>query len=456
MKKTSLLIIILIVSLTSFAQKPNTKTASLIEDEKLTWWRDAKFGMFIHFGAYAIPARGEWVKNREAMTTEQYQKYVEEFNPTEYNPKEWAKLAKQAGMKYAVMTAKHHDGFCLYDSKLTEYKVTTYVKGRDLTKEFLEAFRAEGLKVGLYYSVIDWHHPDYPHYGDMMHPMRGNQAFKDVKHNWDNYLKYMHGQVEELVTNYGKIDVMWFDFSYGEMKGEKWKAKELVQMVRKKQPGIILNNRLMGDGTGTIGESNALGDFETPEMGVPDEPRKDTNGKIVPWETCLTLNNNWGYNARDNEWKSPELVIHSLVNCVSKGGNLLLNIGPNAKGNIPVESVRILQSVGQWMKANGESIYGCEPAQIPKPDWGRFTQKGKILYAHILHPTIGHINIKNYQDRIVKARLLSDQSELYWENTWWGDNSTNNLFINIQKPTYQHYNLPDAIDTVFEIELKEK
>lgn len=227
-------------------------------------------------------------------------------------------------------------------------------------------------------------------------------------------------------------------------------------MVRKKQPGIILNNRLMGDGTGTIGESNALGDFETPEMGVPDEPRKDTNGKIVPWETCLTLNNNWGYNARDNEWKSPELVIHSLVNCVSKGGNLLLNIGPNAKGNIPVESVRILQSVGQWMKANGESIYGCEPAQIPKPDWGRFTQKGKILYAHILHPTIGHINIKNYQDRIVKARLLSDQSELYWENTWWGDNSTNNLFINIQKPTYQHYNLPDAIDTVFEIELKEK
>ncbi len=420
----------------------------------LDWWQQARFGMFIHFGAYAVPARGEWVKNRETLTTEQYQKYIDTFNPVDYNPREWARLAKQAGMKYAVMTAKHHDGYCLFDSKLTDYKVGTYIKGRDLVREFLDAFRAEGLKVGLYYSVIDWQHPDYPHYGDPMHPQRDNEAYKGKKHNWDTYLTYMHGQVQELATQYGKLDVMWFDFSYGEMKGEKWKAKELVDMVRKNQPGILLNNRLLGDGTGKIGDANALGDFETPEQGVPDVPRRDDRGKIVPWETCLTLNNNWGYHATDQDWKSPELVIHTLVNCVSKSGNLLLNVGPDARGNIPPQSVAILHQVGEWMKLNGASIYGCGASDLPKPDWGRFTQQGKKLYAHVLHPNIGHINIKNYQDKVLKAKVLMNGAEAFVENTWWGDHSTNNVFINLKKPTYQHYNLPDPIDTVYEVLLK--
>lgn len=436
--------VITVLSLCSFYSKAQTS-------HHLQWWQEDRFGMFIHFGAYAVPARGEWVKNRESLTSEQYQVYIDAFNPTDYNPKEWARLAKKAGMKYAIMTAKHHDGFCLFDSKLTDYKY----KKRDLIREFLEAFRNEGLKVGLYYSVIDWHHPDYPHYSDMMHPQRNNAAFKDIKHNWGNYLKYMHGQVEELTTRYGKIDVMWFDFSYGDMKGEKWKAKELVNMVRKNQPDIILNNRLMGDGTGKIGEVNAIGDFETPEQGVPDEPRRDSKGNIIPWETCLTLNNNWGYHATDNEWKSMQLVIHTLVNCVSKNGNLLLNVGPDARGNIPTKSIEILEKVGQWMKLNGESIYGCGASSIPKPDWGRITQKGNKIYAHVMNPQIGHINIKNYQDKAIKAKVLMSGAEAFIENTWWGDHSTNNVFINIKKPTYEHYKLPDEVDTVYEVELKD-
>ena len=176
------------------------------------WFRDARFGMFIHWGIYAIPARGEWVRSQEKISIEDYQKYFNEFNPKDYDPREWAKLAKQAGMKYAVITAKHHDGFCLFDSKLTDYKVTNTPVGRDLLKEFLDAFRAEGLKVGVYYSLIDWHHPDYPAYGDRQHPMRDNPEWKDQKYNWDNYLKYMHGQVREICSNYGKINILWFDF----------------------------------------------------------------------------------------------------------------------------------------------------------------------------------------------------------------------------------------------------
>ncbi len=189
--------------------------------ERMKWYTDVRFGMFIHWGIYAIPARGEWVRNAERTTLEDYQKYFDSFDPVDYNPREWAKLAKQAGMKYAVLTTKHHDGFCLFDSAYTDYKATNTKANRDLVREYVDAFRAEGLKVGFYYSLLDWHHEDYPHYGDMYHPMRDNEAFKGKEHNFENYLDYMHAQVRELCTNYGKIDLMWFDFSYGDMRAEK-------------------------------------------------------------------------------------------------------------------------------------------------------------------------------------------------------------------------------------------
>jgi alpha-L-fucosidase len=240
------------------------------------WWREARFGMFIHFGAYAVAGRGEWVKSNDRLTTEQYQKYIDAFNPTDFDAKAWARTAKAAGMKYAVLTAKHHDGFCMFDSKLTDYKLSAKFGGRDLIREFLDAFRAEGLKVGLYYSVIDWHHPDYPNVGN--HPQRDDKEYAKRTFVWDNYLKYMHGQVEELVKNYGKIDIMWFDYSFGEYNGEKWKAKELVEMVRKYQPGIILDNRLETN-NGSSPEQRMIrnfGDFDTPEQGIPDVAITDT------------------------------------------------------------------------------------------------------------------------------------------------------------------------------------
>ena len=367
--------------------------------ERTEWFRDARFGMFIHYGPYAVPARGEWVKSVEKMTNKEYQKYVDAFVPSNYNPTEWATIAKQAGMKYAVMTAKHHDGFCMYDSKLTDYKITTNLPGRDFIKEFTDSFRAQGLKVGLYYSLIDWHHKDYPHVGN--HPLAGIDSLKKSA-DWDKYIQYMHKQIEELMTQYGKIDVLWLDYSFGEYSGEKWKADELVKMIRKHQPDIIINSRLeISSNTSEKGRSyDGYGDFETPEQAIPDSGVKNIYGQAIPWETCLTLNNNWGYSARDNDWKSPKLIIQSLVNIVSKDGNLLLNISPDSEGNIPIQSKNILSEVGKWMKVNSESIYGCGSSDMTKPDWGYFTQKYNTIqyntiqyntiYAHWTNPKIGY------------------------------------------------------------------
>ena len=272
------------------------------------WFRRDRFGMFIHWGLYAIPARGEWVRHGERISNEVYQKYFDEFNPSSYEPKKWAKAAKAAGQKYAVLTSKHHDGFCLFDSALTDYKSTATKCGRDLVAEFLDAFRSEGIKVGLYYSLLDWHHPAYPAYEDTIHPMRGNEAYKD-REPFENYIDYFHGQVKELCTKYGQIDILWFDFSYGEMKSDKWKAKELVEMVRSFQPDVLIDNRLevSGEGFGSIVNEvpNAWsGDFASPEQIIPPEGLVNVKGEPIPWEACITLNDNWGYSSTDFNYKN--------------------------------------------------------------------------------------------------------------------------------------------------------
>jgi alpha-L-fucosidase len=422
--------------------------------QRTEWMTDARFGMFIHFGAYAVPARGEWVKTTERMTNEEYQKYVDVFNPVDCDMSEWARLAKEAGMKYAVMTAKHHDGFCLFDSRLTDYSTGKTI-GRDLVKEFLDAFRAEGLKVGLYYSLIDWHHPDYPKYKHPNHPMRDREEFREEKINWDNYLKYMHGQVEELTTRYGRLDIMWFDFSYGEMTGEKWQARKLVDMVRKNQPWIILNNRLQASGEGVIGLRDFyLGDFDTPEQGVPEQEMKDQFGNPLRWETCLTLNNNWGYAQNDHAWKSPTLVIQTLIDIVSKNGNLLLNVGPDGRGNIPPESVAILKKVGEWMKLNSESIYGCGRSDLETPSWGRITQKDNTLYLHWMYPKIGYLNMKGFADKAKAVTVLSTGAEAFTAKEWWGNRHEENFLINFNTPIYHTFPLPDPHSTVIKLELK--
>ena len=318
------------------------------------WFRKDRFGMFIHWGLYAIPALGEWIMSEKRMKVEDYEQYFEQFDPTDYNPREWAKLAKKAGMQYAVLTAKHHDGFCLFDSALTDYKATNTKAGRDLVQEFLDAFRAEGLKVGLYFTLIDWHHPDYPKYNDAFHPMRQNEAYKDEKIDFNRYLDYMHGQVEEIVTNYGKLDILWFDFSYDDMCADKWRAEELIQMVRKHQPDVIIDNRLEGSGekNGSIvteTPNSYSGDFASPEMIIPPGGMRDLKGNPIPWELCATLNNHWGYCYHDHTYKTPQTVIRKLVECVSKGGNFILNVGPDAKGKIPKESQDVLEAVGEWI-----------------------------------------------------------------------------------------------------------
>lgn len=415
--------------------------------ERMKWFMDARFGMFIHWGLYAIPARGEWVKSQEKMTDEEYDKYFREFNPVNYDPRLWAKVAKDAGMKYAVLTTKHHDGFCLFDSRYTDYKATNTPAGRDLVREYVDAFRAEGLAIGFYYSLLDWHHEDYPAYGDWNHPMRDNEKYKNKSHNFDRYVEYMHNQVEELMTNYGKIDIIWFDFSYGSLTGEAWRATELVKMIKKYQPHIIIDNRLGGNIKAAEPEIYA-GDFANPEQILPPEGITNVKGEPIPWEANITLNNNWGYHADDNDYKSVRQVVHAIVECVSKGGNLLLNVGPNAKGEIPEPSLKILAEVGKWMKANGESIYGCGKADLPKPEWGRYTQKGNMLYAHIYERGIGPINLRGLNGKIAKARLLADGSELKLERPWNAQDYPDDAFIQ-----FKSQKLPDEIDTVVALEL---
>ncbi|OUS77048.1 alpha-L-fucosidase [Paenibacillus sp. MY03] len=428
--------------------------------DRTEWFLNDRFGMFIHWGLYAIPARGEWVRSFEQLTVEDYQPYFEQFDPVDYDPRAWAKAAKQAGMKYAVLTAKHHDGFCLFDSKLTDYKATNTKAGRDLVAEFLEAFRAEGLKVGLYYSLIDWHHEDYPAYGDQIHPMKNNEQFKRDPANFHRYLTYMHGQVRELLTNYGKLDIMWFDFSYGEMSQETWKATELIGMMRSLQPHIIIDNRLEGSGEhgGSIYSDEPTvyaGDFASPEQIIPPRGITGADGNPVPWEACITLNNNWGYAAADRQYKSPATVIRKLVECVSKNGNLLLNVGPDARGVIPRESLDILAEVGDWIARNGDSIYGCGASELPKPDWGRYTSNGGKLYAHVFEESIGPIVLAGLASHVKSARLLADGSELIVNTPWSAKEFKEDAFVNFARPEHYTYPLPDKRDTVIELTLND-
>jgi len=419
------------------------------QEGDLNWFLESRFGLFIHWGLYAIPARGEWVRSHEKISVQAYQPYFDQFNPVDYDPRAWAKLARAAGQRYVVMTAKHHDGFCLFDSKLTSYKSKNTPAGRDLISEYIEAFRAEGLRVGLYYSLLDWHHPDYPAYGDRIHPMRDNEEFKNKDYDFNEYVKYLHGQVEELLTNYGKIDLVWFDFSYGDLKGEKWEASKLVRMMRTLQPGIVINNRLGGNLKSTTPEVYT-GDFITPEQILPPEGCLNEAGEPIPWEACITLNDHWGYCATDTNYKSAMTVIRGIVECVSKNGNLLLNIGPNSRGAVPSESEQILEEAGKWMDRNGESIYGCGAAPLPKPEWGRYTQKGNKLYAHIFERGMGPINLKGLKGKIKQARLLADGSEVNVETPWMAHEYKEDAFI-----VFKSAELPDSLDTVVELELVE-
>lgn len=426
-------------------------------EKRMEWFRAARFGLFLHWGLYAIPARGEWVRSTEQMPEEDYLPFFDEFDPVDFDPHKWAKAAKDAGMRYAVLTAKHHDGFCLFDSALTDFKSTKTPFGRDIVREFLDAFRSEGLRVGLYYSLLDWHHPDYPHYGDRQHPMRNHPECSNENRNFDRYLSYMHAQVRELCENYGKLDILWFDFSYGDMRGETWKAAELVDMVRTLQPGVIIDNRLevSGEGFGSLYECAPTpwhGDFVSPEQMIPPNGLQDVQGRDLYWEACVTMNRYWGYCATDRMYKPADLLIKKLVEVVSKGGNLLLNVGPDARGNFPPESLDRLAAIGRWMKLNSRSIHGCGKAGLEKPDYGRVTRNGNKLYFHIYENTLGPLPLLGLKKENIKSiRWLATGAEIPISTSWVHSDYPEIVFANLGDDPV----LPDSVDTVIEVILKE-
>ena len=384
------------------------------KNNRMAWWLNDRFGMFIHWGLYALPARHEWVKNFEKMTNEDYQKYFDAFDPDLYNPTEWARMAKLAGMKYAVITTKHHEGFCLFDSKYTNYKSTKTKCGKDLVKEWVDAFRAEGIKIGFYYSLIDWNHPDFT--VDKLHPQRTTNkdslVLMNKNRDMKKYREYLHNQVRELLTNYGKIDLLWFDYSYPGENGKgksDWDSEKLIKLVRELQPQIIVNDRL------DLKDCEDCWDFTTPEQfKVAKWP--EVNGKKAAWETCQTFSGSWGYFRDEMSWKSTEQLLVLLIESVSKGGNLLLNVGPTARGVFDVRAQQALNNVGEWMKFNSRSIYGCTQApsefKVPENSILTYNPKTKRLYIHLLVYPLQNFNLSGYKGKIKYAQFLHDGSEI--------------------------------------------
>lgn len=380
------------------------------------WFGADRFGMFIHFGLYALPARHEWVQSREEIAPETYQKYFEHFDPDLYDPKEWARRAREAGMKYVVLTAKHHEGFCLWDSKFTDYKATNTPYGKDLLKPYVEAFRAEGLKVGFYYSLIDWHHPEFPI--DTFHPLRNRPDAAELNKSRDvaKYAEYMRNQVTELLTGFGDISVIWFDFSYPkrEYKGlpgkgrNEWQSEELITLVRKLQPNIIVGDRL-----DLPTDGNFPKDLATPEQYTP-RVAPTINGQPVRWEACHTFSGSWGYYRDETTWKDASQLINILVDTVALGGNLLMNVGPTARGTFDHRAIAALEAYGKWMDVNARSIYGAGPSSFTAPYGCKFTQKGKRLYLHVQNWPFRHIHIPGLGGKVSYAQFLHDASEVHW------------------------------------------
>jgi alpha-L-fucosidase len=375
------------------------------------WFTHDRFGMFIHWGLYALPARHEWVKSRELINDADYQKYFDHFDPDLYDPREWAAAAKAAGMKYVVLTAKHHEGFCLWDSQVTDYKAPNTPYGKDLLQPFVEAFREAGLRIGFYYSLIDWHHPEFPI--DIYHPLRDQDdvAALNEPRDMGKYAAYMREQVRELLSNYGKIDIIWFDFSYPERsyhglpgKGRAdWQSEELLALVRELQPEIMVDNRL------DLPPENA--DVHTPEQFQPRE-WVHVGGKPVVWETCQTFSGSWGYHRDETSWKSAEQLIQMLVNTVACGGNLLMNVGPTARGSFDGRALNALGVYRDWMRLHSRAVYGCTQSAYSAPADCRFTQRGNRLYLHIFSWPFRHLHLDGFAGKVAYAQLLNDASEI--------------------------------------------
>jgi alpha-L-fucosidase len=371
------------------AQTPQNKndagpTTSTVEDRdrRMQWWHEARFGMFIHFGLYSVLGRHEWAMEEEGIPVAEYQRLAQQFNPKPHAARAWAKLAKTAGMKYMVMTTKHHEGFCLFDTKLTNYCAPKQAAGRDLVAEYIEAAKAEGMRFGFYYSLMDWHHPD----GALCaHDEAARRRFVD----------YIHGQVRELCSNYGKVDVLWYDVNWP-LTPEGWESEKMNKMVRQLQPDILINNR-----------SGIPEDFTTPEQHI--------QAFSTPWEACMTMNDSWGYQRADDDWKSPKTVVRNLITCARDQGNYLLNIGPKADGSIPEPSVEILTSVGRWMDGHAELIHRADLCRVKRSNFANFTRQGNTLYIHAYFWPGETVAIGGLQQKVVAAKVYQTGQPIKFE-----------------------------------------
>ena len=417
------------------------------------WFVQDRFGMFIHWGLYALPARHEWVKSREEISPEDYQKYFDHFNPDLYDPAAWAKAAREAGMKYMVITSKHHEGFCLWDSAHTDYKVTNTPYGKDLLRPMVDAFKAEGLRVGLYYSLFDWHHPEFPI--DIHHPLRNHPDAHEMNKDRDitKYAAYLHAQVRELLTEFPELDILWTDFSYPgqDYKGmpgkgrDDWQSEKLYAMIRELNPNIILNNRM------DLADTPA--DIHTPEQFQPTE-WVHIDGEPVVWEACQTFSGSWGYHRDETSWKSPGQLIRMLINTASLGGNLLMNVGPTARGTFDQRALDALHIYGDWMRVHSRAIYGCTQSEFAAPPDVRYTQNGDRLYVHIYAWPFRHLHLPGLAGKVTYAQLLNDGSEIAFKehdgSANWDEEARKSDTITLNLPVIA----PDVVVPVVELFLK--
>jgi alpha-L-fucosidase len=378
-----------------------------------TWFREARFGMFIHWGIMAATGRGCLIQEQERIPPAEYErKYFRHFNPDRYDPAGWARRARRAGMKYVTIVAKHHDGFCLWDTAHNEFKATNAPCGRDLLAPMVEAFRAEGLRIGLYYSLIDWHDPDFT--VDMKHPLRADPAERaqNPQRDMDRFRRKMRGELTELMTRFGPVDIVWFDWSYPGPDGkgrEDWDSEALCRIIKEHQPQALVTNRYdFAEGA----------DFETPEQWQPTEPLRDQEGRAVLFEACQTFSGSlaWSYAREDDDWKPVDLLLRMLIETVSSGGNMLLNVAPTARGKFDPRTCRYLDTIGEWMELHGRSIYGCGPApagiEPPQNCFLTYHPATHRLYIHLCAWPHKHVYLHGMSGHLAYAQFLHDGAEV--------------------------------------------
>lgn len=394
------------------ATSGGSATERLQADVRTDWFREARFGLFIHWGLFSVPARGEWIYARHPWKKGEYEALAKTWNPTNYNPRQLARLAKRAGMRYGVFTTRHHDGFCMFDSRFTDFKITNTPYGKDAVREYVEAFRAEGLKVGFYHSLPDWRHPGY---SDPESPdgIQGRPLHKPTPEEHAAFKELVRNHVRQLLTEYGKVDLLFLDYtSKYKQEGDYFDRAKILEIAYECQPGIIVNDRL------SFWKDNVCDfDYYTPEICIPSGPLR-VKGREVAWETCATINGSWGYRAGDNAWKTPEALAAGLVGCVSRNGNLLLNVGPMADGALPAPSVERLDALGDWYAANGESVLGCGKSDFAPPFGCAYTQKGNILYCHLLQPPLGDVILPGLKGRVAEMKLLRTGEKVECVDDW--------------------------------------